>query len=332
MIIMLIEHYFPVQAYTNQEIEKDFPDWDSSKIESKVGIVSRHVVTSDETALDLAEKACIRLFESHPEIRSRIDYLLFCTQSPDHILPGNASILQHRLGLSTSIGALDYNLGCSGYIYGLSLAKGLLSAGISKNLLLVTAETYTKHIHPRDKGNRSIFGDAATVTCITSDDLSRIGEFVFGTDGSGAQNLIIKNGGARYPVQNDPECKVYGSGNCYTDNDLFMDGPEIFNFTIERVPTLADEILKSNHLEKDQIKFFVFHQANAYILNFLRKMCGIPKEKFYLNMTDTGNTVSNTIPIALSDLIGTRQIGSGDKVLIAGFGVGYSYGATVLTF
>ena len=329
---MFIETYFPAQTYTNRDIERDFPDWDASKIESKVGIVSRHVAASDETALDLAERACTRLFEANPAIRDRIDYLLFCTQSPDHILPGNAPILQHRLGLSTSVGALDFNLGCSGYIYGLSLAKGLLSAGISENVLLVTAETYTKRINAKDKGNRSIFGDAATATCITADDLNGIGEFVFGTDGSGARNLIVKNGGARHPVQSDPECRTFGSGNCYTDNDLFMDGPEIFNFTIESVPPLVNEVLKSNRLEKEQIRHFVFHQANAYILTFLRKMCGIPKEKFYLNMADTGNTVSNTIPIALSDLLKTQRIARGDKVLIAGFGVGYSYGATVLTF
>ena len=329
---MLIETYFPAQTYTNRDIERDFPDWDASKIESKVGIISRHVAASDETALDLAEKACDRLFEANPALRYRIDYLLFCTQSPDHVLPGNAPLLQHRLGLSTTIGALDFNLGCSGYIYGLSLAKGLLSAGISKNLLLVTAETYTKRINGKDKGNRSIFGDAATATCISSDDLNGIGEFVLGTDGSGAQNLIVRNGGARHPAQSAPECKTYGSGNCYTDNDLFMDGPEIFNFTIEKVPPLVSEVLTLNHLEKEQIKFFVFHQANAYILNFLRKLCGIPKEKFYLNMANTGNTVSNTIPLALSDLFKTQQIARGDKVLIAGFGVGYSYGATVLTF
>ena len=155
---------------------------------------------------------------------------------------------------------------------------------------------------------------------------------MLGTDGSGAQNLIVRNGGARHPAQSAPECKTYGSGNCYTDNDLFMDGPEIFNFTIEKVPPLVSEVLTLNHLEKEQIKFFVFHQANAYILNFLRKLCGIPKEKFYLNMANTGNTVSNTIPLALSDLFKTQQIARGDKVLIAGFGVGYSYGATVLTF
>ena len=329
---MFIKTFFPSRTLTNSDLEREFPEWTAKKIEEKVGILSRHVASENETALDLAEQACLGLFQEHPEIRDSVDYLLFCTQSPDHDLPGDSSILQNRLGLPTSIGALDYNLGCSGYIYGLSLAKGLLLSRISRGVLLVTAETYTKRINPKDKGNRSIFGDAATATCITADDLNGIGEFVFGTDGSGARNLIVKNGGARHPVQSDPECRTFGSGNCYTDNDLFMDGPEIFNFTIESVPPLVNEVLKSNRLEKEQIRHFVFHQANAYILTFLRKMCGIPKEKFYLNMADTGNTVSNTIPIALSDLLKTQRIARGDKVLIAGFGVGYSYGATVLTF
>lgn len=327
---MYIKPYFPAKTITNTDLEKEFPEWSANKIQEKVGIISRHVAAETETPLDMAEQACKALFLERPEIKDKIDYLLFCTQNPDHILPGNSSILQHRLGLSTEIGALDYNLGCSGFVYGLSLAKGLLLGHVAKGVLLVTAEAYTRRINPKDKGNRSIFGDAATATYLTEDDAKNIGEFIFGTDGSGAENLIIKNGGLRIPQGNKEE-KTYGSGNVYTDDDLFMDGPEIFNFTIETVPALIKKTLKKNSIEQDDIKMFILHQANSYILSFLRKIARIPETQFYLNMANTGNTVSSTIPVALADVIKTNQVQCGNKVLIAGFGVGYSCGATVIT-
>lgn len=327
---MIIETFFPQKTLSNSDLEKEFPEWTAEKMEQKVGIVSRHVVSEDETPLDMAEKACQILFQNHPEIKSSVDYLLFCTQNPDHILPGNSSILQNRLGLPTTIGALDYNLGCSGYIYGLSLAKALLKSGISTGVLLVTAEAYTKRINPKDKGNRSIFGDAATASFLDTNDAAMIGDFVLGTDGTGAKNLIIRNGGARYNAKLCEE-KEYGSGNIYTDNDLFMDGPEIFNFTIEAVPPLIQQVLNKNELKKEEIKLFVFHQANSYILNFLKKIIRIPADHFYLNMKETGNTVSSTIPIAIKDAIDSCLIHKGDRILVAGFGVGYSYGATIIT-
>ena len=324
---MLIQTYFPEKAVTNDDLEKEFPEWTAEKIEQKVGIVSRHVAGPDETPLDLAEQACRKLFSDHPDLRKDIDFLLFCTQNPDFILPGNASLLQKRLGLSTAIGALDYNLGCSGYIYGLALSKGLLTAGVAKNVLLVTAEAYTRRINSQDKANRSIFGDAAAATLLTSADINRIGEFVLGTDGSGAENLRLRNGGLRHPVV--PEEITCGSRPCH-DNYIFMDGPEIFNFTIEAVPSLVSMTLEKNQLRQDEIDLFIFHQANCYILNFLRKLIRIPEDRFYLNMRETGNTVSSTIPIALADVFQSGRVQAGDKILLAGFGVGYSYGATIL--
>ena len=324
---MLIQTYFPEKVVTNGDLEKEFPEWTAEKIEQKVGIVSRHVAGPDETPLDLAERACRKLFSNHPALRKDIDFLLVCTQNPDFILPGNASLLQKRLGLSTATGALDYNLGCSGFIYGLALSKGLLTTGVAKNVLLVTSEAYTRRINCQDKANRSIFGDAAAATVLTAADTCRIGEFTLGTDGNGAENLRIRNGGLRYPV-------VFGGTNCgsqsYQDNHIFMDGPEIFNFTIEAVPSLVSMTLEKNQLRQDEIDLFIFHQANSYILNFLRKLIRIPEDHFYINMKETGNTVSSTIPIALADAFQSGKIQAGDKILLAGFGVGYSYGATIL--
>jgi len=294
---MKIEYYLPSTILSNESLEQEFPTWDSAGFEKKVGIRNRHIVSEDETALDLAIGAaekCLQGFD-----KSKIDYLILCTQSPEYQLPTTACILQARLGLSNDCAAFDYNLGCSGYIYGLSIVKGLLAGNIANNVLLVMSETYSKNIHNQDRTNRSIFGDGAAATLITKEDLPLLGDFVLRTDGRGFDKLIISNGGQRNDFDEKAELKNYGDNNFYTDNHLYMNGPDIFSFTIENVPELVEDTLLKNNLEKDDIDYFVFHQANAFMLNFLRKMIKIPKEKFCIDLADTGNTVSATIPIAL---------------------------------
>lgn len=324
-----IAYYLPTNVLSNVQLQELFPAWDSQSFEKKVGIKKRHIVSSQETALDLALKAseyCLKDYD-----RSKIDFILLCTQSPEYFLPTSACILQDRLGLSINCGALDYNLGCSGYVYGLSLAKGLFLAGIAKNILLVMAETYSKHIHPLDRTNRSIFGDAAAASIITSTGIGQIGQFVLKTNGKGYDKLIVKNGASRFPIQQNAQEMQYGTNNVYTDNHLYMDGPDIFTFTIENVPPLVEETLVKNQLKKEEVDYYIFHQANAFMLNFLRKKIKIPKDKFYIDMADSGNTVSATIPIALRNAFDRKLIKKGDKVMLVGFGVGLSWGATVLT-
>ena len=325
-----VEYYLPSKTVTNDDLQKEFPDWNAGKISKKIGISSRHIADDDETALDMGEKAAEALFAKHPEIKDKTDFLLFCTQSPDYYLPTSACVLQARLGLRKSIGALDFNLGCSGYIYGLSLAKGLLAAGIAEHVLLITAETYSKHIHRLDRGNRSIFGDAATASFISKDDLNSLGNFVLGTDGSGAENLIVRNGGMRNKVDPDAELKEATANSYYTDNSLFMNGPEIFNFTIEILPDLLNNVLRTNQLERGNVDYFIFHQANTFMLKYLRTLLDIPEEKFWIGMETVGNTVSSSIPIALHDAWENGVIHAGQTVVLAGFGVGYSYGAVPL--
>ncbi|HVD98341.1 MAG TPA: ketoacyl-ACP synthase III [Cytophagaceae bacterium] len=321
-----IEYFLPERVITNREMEHEFPDWSAEKIEEKTGIQERHVVVN-ETSLDLAIQACEKLFLKHN--KDQIDFVLFCTQSPDYFLPTTACILQNKLGLRRNIGALDFNLGCSGYVYGLALAKGLINTGIASTLLLVTAETYTKFIHKKDKGNRTIFGDGAAATIVEKTSAEHIKEFVLGTDGSGFQNLIVSNGALRNKY-NALAPEINEEGNIRTENNLFMNGPEIFNFTIGAVPILVNEVLAKNGLTMEQIDYVIFHQANKYMLSYLRKKIKIPEEKFYMNMLKTGNTVSSTIPIALKDCTDEQRIKKGDKVLLVGFGVGYSWGATVV--
>jgi 3-oxoacyl-[acyl-carrier-protein] synthase-3 len=234
------------------------------------------------------------------------------------------------LGLSTNIGALDFNLGCSGFVYGLSLAKGLIMAGIASEILLITAETYSKHLHRLDKGNRSIFGDGAAATVISRSESEGIGNFDLGTDGKGFENLIIKDGGAKYHYSEETKDITDENGFVSNDNYLYMNGPEIFNFTIQNIPLLVNRTLTKNNLSLETIDYIIFHQANKFMLDYLRKKLKIPVEKFYQNMTNTGNTVSATIPIALKDSIDKKLIIKGNKVLLAGFGVGYSWAGTVI--
>lgn len=192
--------YLPEKIVTNEQLVKEFPEWTVEKIADKVGVNQRHVASEEETATDLAIKAAEKMFDEHPEIsRNNIDFILFCTQSPEYFLPSSACIIQDKLRLPTKSGAFDFNLGCSGYVYGLAIAKGLIVGGIAKNVLLLTAETYNKYLHPKDKGNRTIFGDAATATVVSTDGFAEIGNFALGTNGSGAHNLIVENGATRNP-------------------------------------------------------------------------------------------------------------------------------------
>ncbi len=327
--ITKIEYYLPKKILSNDDLKNEFPGLNINKIEKKVGIKERHIVKEDETALDLALIVGKKILKNYD--KDKIDFLLFCTQSPEYYLPSGACILQDRLGLNKNMGAFDYNLGCSGFVYGLALAKSLITSKIASNILLITSETFTKHIHPRDKGNRTLFGDAATATIIEKSEEEQIGEFVLGTDGNGYKNLIVPNGGLRNRYNPNAKEIDEGSGSIRTDNNLYMNGPEIFNFTIKVVPKLVLQVLEKNKINLEDLDFVIFHQANKYIIEYLRKKIKIPENIFYINLLTTGNTSSNTIPIGIKESLDNRLIKKGDKILLVGFGVGYSWSGTIIT-
>lgn len=329
---MHISYELPSNIITNDKLSALYPEWPPEKILSKTGIASRYVAGENETAVDLAEKAAGKLFSDVGISGTDIDFVLLCTQSPDYKLPSSACILQDRLGIPTSTGALDFNLGCSGFVYGLSLSKGLVVSGAAKNVLLLTAETYSKYIHPMDKSVRTIFGDGAAATLVDEAAAKSIGVFTFGTDGRGAEKLMVKTGGARFPFDPNAVEEEDASGNRRTVNNVFMSGPDIFNFTLEIVPKTMDDVCAKNGLTRDEIDLFVFHQANKFMLDTIRKVNLIPRAKFYVDMEDTGNTVSSTIPIALVRAQVKGVLKPGMKVMVMGFGVGLSWGATVLRF
>ena len=329
--IKALSYYLPEKVVTNEELVKEFPEWSVEKVAQKVGVESRHVASDGETAGDMAEKAARGLFQEYDIDPKSIDFILLCTQSPDYFLPSTACLLQDRLGIPTTAGAFDYNLGCSGCIYGMAMAKGLLFAGIARNVLLLTAETYNKYLHPSDKSNRSIFGDGAAACLISTEGFAEIGDFVLGTDGGGANNLIVKTGAARQKTPTGISI-VDDEGHTWYDDYLYMNGGAIFNFTLDAVPAMMKQILEKNQMEKEDIDYYVFHQANKFMLNTIRKVCGLPKDKFHVDLTNTGNTVSSTVLIALKDCMERSIIQPKMNVMVTGFGVGLSWGGTLLKF
>ena len=328
--VRAISVYLPDGVLDNAELVRQFGTWTENKIYGKTGVSERRVV-GDEKVSDLAAAAGERLFEEHGIDRGSIDFLLLCTECPDYFLPATACIVQNRLGLRKDTGALDYNLGCSGFIYGLALAKGLILGGVARRVLLITAETITRTIHPQDKSTRTLFGDAAAATLVEASAERGIGEFVLGTDGSGAERLIIPAGAWARP--SSPETRVETKnkwGNVRTPENLYMDGPEILKFSMEVAPGCMNDTLERNGTSLEGLRLVVLHQASHMMLVKLRELLSIPEEKFVFNIEKYGNTVSSTIPIALYDSMKSGRLGKGDSVLVMGFGVGLSWGGTVL--
>jgi 3-oxoacyl-[acyl-carrier-protein] synthase-3 len=333
-VIKAIEYHLPERSLTNSQLADEFPEWTTEKIEQKTGIAERRIAAQDECSSDLGVAAAQKLFRSGACRPDEIDFILLCTQTPDYFLPTTACLMQERLEIPTTAGALDFNLGCSGYVYGLGLAKGLIETGQAGNVLLITAETYSKLLSPDDKSVRAIFGDAAAATLITGSERGDnqsdewIGPFVFGTDGGGAQNLIVPAGGMRKRYASGDQSNIDENNN--PDDCLYMNGPEIFTFTLRVVPKTVEKLLSQARKRLEEIDLFVFHQANKYMLDYLQKKLRIPEDKFYIAMRHCGNTVCSTIPIALKHALEEERLQPGQQAMLVGFGVGYSWGGTLI--
>ncbi|MFJ1352273.1 ketoacyl-ACP synthase III [Capnocytophaga canimorsus] len=319
--IKAISTYFPDNIITNDDIVLRFPEWSSQKILNKIGVKQRYVTHENQFTSDIATKAVEKLLTEHNIEKSTIDFLILCTQTPDYLLPTTSCIVQHLVGLPTTCASIDLNQGCSGYVYGLSVADGLIASGNFKNVVLVTADVYSKRIHSSDKGNISIFGDAATATLISNEGIYKVGKFTLGTDGSGTENIIIKNSGVRHKqTQNDNDL----------DNFLQMKGNKVFQFIMKYIPPVIHKNLEKNNLNLENVDLFVFHQANTHILSKLHQEMEIPSDKFVLEMENYGNTVSSTIPVALKAHLQKHPEKPNEVIQLAGFGVGYSWGATCI--
>ncbi len=293
-------------------------------IYEKTGIAARYVCDENECASDLAVKAAEKLFEENDIDRNSIDFLLFCTQTPDYPLPTTACLLQDRLGLPTSMGALDFNLGCSGYVYGLSLADGLIRSGVAKRVLFLTGETYSKYIDAKDRSLRTIFGDAATATLIEAKPEQTLSSFRFGTDGTGANTLIVNQGGSR-----PPEDAIQPRGKQRWKSKLYMDGPSLINFTVGAIPKVVQSICDGDNLTQEEIKLFIFHQATRKLLGMLQERLGLDDTRLPVELDNYGNTCGCTVPILINDLRKAGRIEVGTPNLLMGFGVGWSWAGCI---
>ena len=315
-----IATHLPERVETNEQLRAEFPKWDMDLIYSKTGIAQRHIAAPGECSSDLGVQAAEKLFAEANVDPETIDFLLFCTQTPDYPLPTTACLLQRRLGLKTSTGALDFNLGCSGFVYGVSMADALIRSGMASRVLLITAETYSKYIDRGDRSLRTIFGDGAAATLLEAVDRPALSSFVFGTDGTGADTLIVNSGGAR-----PPQDAIQPRRRRRWESELYMDGPSLITFTLDMVPKMIDEALTREGLTREDVDIYIMHQATLKMLDQLRLRLGLEQEKMPLMLENVGNTVSSTIPLLIEDLRRSGRLRPGMRTMLVGFGVGYSW-------
>lgn len=325
-----IEYYLPEQVLHNSYFRDKFPDWKVDQAALRTGVHERHIARHDETAYDLALVAAKKLLDKNPLLSEKIDGIIFCTQSPDYVMPSNAFLLQRDLGLKKNILAFDYNLACSGFIYGLVMATSFIRSGVAKNLLLVTADTYSKHLAENDRSTRMLFGDGAAVSwigqvngCDTAPLISSFDDFSLSSDGSGWDQFVIRSGASRQPQ------------SCRDDTDyndkIQMNGLRVLNFVNDRVIKQLFELLASNCLKPSEINQFFFHQASGLALGSLRRKLKIEDGQMFSNLSTIGNTVSASVPILVKDYFLHNTLPKGSRILLSGFGVGYSWGSMLAT-
>jgi 3-oxoacyl-[acyl-carrier-protein] synthase-3 len=330
--ILAVEPELGSDTLTYEELEDRFGAGAMQKVLSGAGIRNRRVAPPGVCGSDLAFAAATRLVAKYDVDPHSIDLLIFCTQSPDYWMPTTACVLHERLKLKKQCAAFDINLGCSQYVYALSVAHSMLVSGVAKRALVLTGDTMSQTVHPGDRAVVPLMGDAGSATLLgeASEGAGFLG-FELGTDGSGHKYLMIPAGGARLPWS--PETAVEAidaEGNVRTQQNLYMNGVAIFHFAISTVPGTVQALLAKLSLAMDQIDLFLFHQANKYMIEYLLKKMKIPAEKTHLYLEDVGNTSGSTIPLLLADAWRAGKVKPGANVLAIGFGVGLSWAATVI--
>ena len=331
--IQFISYYLPPNTLTNGDLSMIFKQKSQQEIFTIFGVSKRHVRNTNQIGSDLAFEAALKLFKENPTFKkSTIDFLIFCTGALDYKAPTSASVLHHKLELNKNCGCIDMPMGCSGFIYGLSLADAMIQSGNAENVLFLVSDIPTSVIHSQDFEMRGIFGDAGVAILVQKSQRKQIGKFVFGNDGSGAENLIVERGSTRSPIDKEWLEMYQNEHQQLSHGRMSMNGLEVARFSLQRVPSLLVDTLNKNNLNFEEIDLFVFHQASKFILNALQRKCKIPSDKFYTYYEEIGNTVSCSIPIALKQAELEGKLKKDMKVMLLGFGVGYSWGGTIVTW
>jgi len=330
--IKKIDYYLPQNIETNDYLEEENPEWNLDRVAKKSGVVQRHISDANETAYDLSIKACEKALKDYD--KSQIDGIIYCTQSPDFIMPSNAFLLHKDLKLRDEVFAFDFNHACTGYIYSLVIANSFIKSSMAKNILLVNADTYSKYINKKDRSTRVLFGDAAAVTIVeNSDSCKGIIDFELASSGKNYDKFWIPSGGLRNPKSDSTSIEIENyMGNIRSQENIEMDGLAVWSFINSVVPKQIDNLLDRNKISIKDIDQIIFHQASLMTLESIIDAMKLDKDKVFINIEKVGNTVSSSIPIALKDALDQGRITKGSKVILSGFGVGLAYGSILMEF
>ena len=322
----------PMQIAPNDRLINELPRNKRVLLARHTGVKQRHVADAGQTALDLGEAACRKLFAAHPQLPGLIDTLIFCTQSADHILPPNSCILHGRLGLKSSVAAFDLPHACSAFVYAIHIARALAAVGSTKHALVVTADTYSKFINPHDRSTRLVFGDGAAATWLHTDHERGVQDVICGTAGEHFDLFWIPAGGARQPMSDAMRTDETEdlNGNTRSAANIHMKGHDIFTFVKERIPEHVNDLLARNGVGLGDVDWFVFHQASSVVLDTLTASLGIVPEKVLRHLETVGNTVSASIPITLRAALDEHRFQPDQLVLLCGFGAGLSWGTALV--
>jgi len=319
---------------TNEQLQAENPHWDIAKSVVRTGVISRPIAGLGVTALDLAYEAAVEVLKKSQLHVSDIDALIFCTQTPDHVLPPNSTLLHARLDMPTGVMAFDISHACSGFMYALGIARSLVASGTAHRVLVITADTYSRLVHPVDGSIRPLFGDGAAATIVSAEQpCMTILDMTFGTSGKHADRFIIKNGGARHKSSSVDEVVIPDkSGRIHSPNHIKMDGIGVLSFFNNAVPAAVRDILTKQNKSLDDVSLFVFHQASQLALEGIARSLKIPSSRILIDMAETGNLVSSSIPVVVAKLLANGSFAKGQLVVLCGFGVGLSWATALVQF
>lgn len=330
--IVGIANAVPEKVAVNTDSIGIFTEQIVKRINETTGIESRHVATPDICTSDLCYAAFNQLLDDLDWQRESIDLLIFVSQTPDYVLPATACSLHGRLELGSHCAAFDVNLGCSGYVYGLWMASQLMQGGTFKRAILAVGDTISRMVSPEDRASALLIGDGGSVTALERDDSAPDMVFDLGTDGKGQDNLIVPAGGFRNPTTEQTRQRTEREkSNIRSDNDVYMDGTRVFTFTLRTVPATISSVLETAGWTMADVDSYVLHQANRYILNHIGKRMNIPEDKLPICMREFGNTSAATIPITMGEMLSGPLTSTPQKLIISGFGVGWSWATAAIT-
>jgi 3-oxoacyl-[acyl-carrier-protein] synthase-3 len=328
--IVALSACVPKNISRNEDLKSLLGDLETNKVINNIGIHEKRIVDSETTASDLCFYAAEKLLSDNVIDKESIDVLIFMSQLPDYKIPATSPSLQHRLGLSTKTACFDISLACSGYVYGLATAYSYACQPSINRVLFLVGETFSKIISPQDKVNAPLYGDAGTATLIEKGNFGP-SNFMLFSDGVGEKAIYIPAGGAKKMTnKHSLDVTEREDGNFRNDNQLFMDGLEVFNFTLKAVPTSIKEILSITSISIETLDYFIFHQANKFMIDFFIKKLKINPLKAPISLNKFGNVSSATIPLTIVTQLSEHLKNNNKKILLSGFGAGLSWGTAIL--